>query len=108
MVQTQAANKRTSEIDVLQEDTEEMCHAARTFSDSASKLKKKEEQKTWDPNINHDPTSLFNSEQCESFIVKMMPAIMQNDLGDMRFAVKKTLLPCLLAMGNQISYELFI
>jgi hypothetical protein len=38
----------------------------------------------------------------------MMPAIMQADLADMRFAVKKTLLPCLLAMASQISYELFI
>jgi hypothetical protein len=62
----------------------------------------------WDPKQPYEPKALFTSEQCESFIVKMMPAIMQADLGDMRFAVKKTLLPCLLAMGNQISYELFI
>jgi hypothetical protein len=81
-----------------------------TEEEKSKSMKKLEEQKMYDPNKPKEPSamSLFSPVQCEHFITKVLPQILEDDLGDMRFAVKKTLLPCLLAIGNQISYELFI
>ena len=38
----------------------------------------------------------------------MLPDLLCNDLDDMRVAVKKLILPCLLALSHQISYEIFL
>jgi hypothetical protein len=51
---------------------------------------------------------LFESQHCETFIKTHLPAIMGKEGSAMLFKVKKTLMPCLLAVGNHISYESWI
>jgi hypothetical protein len=57
-----------------------------------------------------DPAAetLFGPKQCEVFISKHLPIMLGKEKAPMLFKVKKTLLPCLLAVGNHISYELFV
>lgn len=67
-------------------------------------------QRTWDANkpTFPEPISLFDKKQCDLFISQMFPKIVGKDWSIVIFKVKKTLLPCLLAVGNHIKYDSFI
>jgi hypothetical protein len=51
---------------------------------------------------------LFEASQCETFIKTHLPAILGKEGSAMLFKVKKTLMPCLLAVGNHIKYDSWI
>jgi hypothetical protein len=49
--------------------------------------------------------SLFNSELCNIFLEEFLPVVVPSREAPMLFKTKKALLPCLLAIGEHLSYE---
>jgi hypothetical protein len=49
--------------------------------------------------------SLFGPELCNIFLEEFLPMIVPNKDAPMLFKTKKSLLPCLLAVGEHLEYE---
>ena len=52
--------------------------------------------------------SLFNSELCNIFLEEFLPTIVPSREAPMLFKTKKALLPCLLAIGEHLTYEQWV